>query len=177
MKKSTDSAWYQKTWLPFAAATYIIICIFDFMVMPVYVTAHNSRIENAVFARLEDDKSAAAFADGLVKSNQASRQWNPLTLLGGGMFHLAFGALLTGGAVTRGIAKKSEVEGYYRNMGGGYYDDGSQGYSGYGGYQGYGGGNSNYGGPGYRPPRQPPQSNATNTPMPKTTDLDDEDTK
>jgi len=172
-KKSTDSAWYQKTWLPFAAATYIIICIFDFMIMPVYVTAHNSRIENAVFARLEDDKSAAAFADGLVKSNQAARQWNPLTLLGGGMFHLAFGALLTGGAVTRGIAKKSEVEGYYRNLGGSYYDDGSQGY---GGYQGYGGGNyPNYnGGPRYRPPAPAPVSTATTTPMPKTTDLDDD---
>lgn len=174
-KKSTDSAWYQKTWLPFAAATYIIICIFDFMIMPVYTAAHNSRIENAVFARLEDDKTAATFADGLIKSNQAARQWNPLTLLGGGMFHLAFGALLTGGAVTRGIAKKSEVEGYYRNMAGSYYDDGSdqQGYGGYGGYN-----RPNYGGgSGYRPQRQPIQSTATTTPMPKTTDLDDDDTK
>lgn len=168
-KKSTDSAWYQRTWLPFAAATYIIICIFDFMIMPVYTAAHNSRIETAVFARLENDKDAAVFADGLIKSNQAARQWNPLTLLGGGMFHLAFGALLTGGAVTRGIAKKSEVEGYYRNMGG-YYDD-SQDYS-----QGYG--NRPYGGGGgyYRPNRPQPQSTATNTPMPKTTDLDDDNT-
>ena len=172
MKKSTDSAWYQKTWLPFAAATYILICLFDFIIMPVYVTAHNSRIENAVFARLEDDKSAAAFADGLVKTNQAARQWNPLTLLGGGMFHLAFGALLTGGAVTRGIAKKSEVEGYYRSGAGGYgYDEDpnagmyGQSRSSYGGY----------GGGGYRnQPRQQPVSTATDKPMPKTTDLDDD---
>ena len=88
------------------------------MIMPVYVTSHNSRIENAVFAKL-DGKDAAEFADGLMKANQAQRQWNPLTLIGGGLFHVAFGALLTGGAVTRGFAKKSEIENY---RDGGYYE-------------------------------------------------------
>lgn len=116
-----DNKWYQSVWLPFAAGTYIVICIFDFIIMPVYVTAHNSRIENAVLKTLES-KDAAAFADGLIKANQAQRQWNPLTLLGAGMFHLAFGALLTGGAITRGFAKKSEIEGYYR-YGYGSYED------------------------------------------------------
>ena len=119
-KNILDERWYQRVWLPFAAATYIVICIFDFMVMPVYVTTHNSRIENAVFARLEN-KDAAEFADSLVKANQAQRQWNPLTLIGGGLFHVAFGALLTGGAVTRGFAKRSEIENYRY---GGYYDHG-----------------------------------------------------
>lgn len=112
-KRNTDSKWYQSVWLPFAAGTYILICLFDFIIMPVYVTAHNSRIENAVFKTL-DAKDAASFADTLAKANQAQRQWNPLTLIGAGMFHLSFGALLTGGAVTRGFAKKSEIEGYYR---------------------------------------------------------------
>lgn len=88
--------------------------------MPVYVTGHNSRIENAVLRTLEG-KDAATFADGLIKANQAQRQWNPLTLLGAGMFHLAFGALLTGGAITRGFAKKSEIEGYYKYSAGGEY--------------------------------------------------------
>jgi hypothetical protein len=115
-----NNKWYQTLWLPFAAGTYIVICIFDFMIMPIYVTAHNSRIENAVLKSL-DSKDAATFADGLIKANQAQRQWNPLTLLGAGMFHLSFGALLTGGAVTRGFAKKSEIEGYYRNHHDDYY--------------------------------------------------------
>lgn len=109
-----SNKWYQQVWLPFAAATYIAICIFDFIIMPITVSVHNSRIENAVFVALEK-KDIVSFADGLSKANQAQRQWNPLTLLGGGMFHLAFGALLTGGAVTRGFAKKSEIEGYYRS--------------------------------------------------------------
>ncbi len=114
MRKSLDSAWYQRTWLPFLAGIYMLICLFDFIIMPVYTAAHNSRIENAVLTTIEA-KDVADFADGIIKANQSQRQWNPLTLLGGGMFHLAFGALLTGGAVTRGIAKKSEVEGYYNS--------------------------------------------------------------
>lgn len=108
-----DNRWYQNTWLPVAAFIYLGICVFDFVLMPVYTAAHNSRIENAVVSVL-DSKDVVTFTDTIVKANQASRQWNPLTLLGGGMFHLAFGSLLTGGAVTRGFAKKSEVEGYYK---------------------------------------------------------------
>lgn len=111
--EKNNNKWYQQIWLPFAAFTYIVICIFDFVVMPIYVTAHNSKIENVVFQKLEG-KDTVTFADTLVKSNQAQRQWNPLTLMGAGMFHLAFGALLTGGAVTRGFAKKSEIESFYR---------------------------------------------------------------
>lgn len=114
-----DSKWYQRLWLPFAAYVYITICVFDFMVMPIYVTAHNSRIENEIFREL-NGKEAIPFADTLIKANQAQRQWNPLTLLGAGMFHLSFGALLTGGAITRGFAKKSEIEGYYRTQMYGY---------------------------------------------------------
>lgn len=117
----TESKWYQQVWLPFAAGTYIIICIFDFMIMPIYVAAHNSRIEQRVFAELEG-KDVATFATTISQTAQATRQWNPLTLLGAGMFHMAFGALLTGGAVTRGLAKKSEMEGYYKYGSAGYED-------------------------------------------------------
>ena len=167
--KTTDiNKWYQSVWLPFAAATYIVICIFDFIIMPVYVTAHNSRIENAVLRTL-DSKDAATFADGLVKANQAARQWNPLTLLGAGMFHLAFGALLTGGAVTRGMAKKTEVESYYKYNSPGYPDE----YYDYEQDSRY----NNYRQPYRSPPpryRQPPPSTATQTPMAKAPDLDEE---
>ncbi len=108
-----DNRWYQNTWLPVAAFIYLGICVFDFVLMPVYTAAHNSRVENAI-VRVLESKDAVVFADTVVKANQATRQWNPLTLLGGGMFHLSFGALLSGGAVTRGLAKSKEVEGYYK---------------------------------------------------------------
>jgi len=141
MKKDNDK-WYKAVWLPFAAGTYIIICIFDFMVMPVYVAAHNSRIEARVFEEL-NGKDVATFATAVAQTAQATRQWNPLTLMGAGMFHLAFGALLTGGAVTRGLARRSEVEGYYKYGAAGYDQNSDEGeeYSGgrYGSSDRYGG--------------------------------------
>lgn len=164
---ATSNKWYQSIWLPFAAGTYIAICIFDFMIMPIYVTAHNSRIENAVFKTLEG-KDAAIFADGLIRANQATRQWNPLTLLGAGMFHIAFGALLTGGAVTRGMAKRSEVEGYYKYGGG--YNPNQEYYPEYDNELK----NSYNNRQPQRPPRQRPPSTVTNTPMAKAPDLEDE---
>jgi hypothetical protein len=180
MKAATSSVkdnnkWYQSVWLPFAAATYIIICIFDFMIMPVYVAAHNSKIEAKVFAGLEG-KDVATFATTISQTSQATRQWNPLTLLGAGMFHMAFGALLTGGAVTRGMAKKSELEGYYKYGAAGYEDDeydyryGNRPYK----ENRYGRGRqpSNR----YRNEREgdPPPATGSDGPMPKTTDLDEE---
>lgn len=162
----TDNKWYQQVWLPFAAGTYIIICIFDFMVMPVYVAAHNSKIEARVFESLEG-KDIATFATTLSQTAQATKQWNPLTLLGAGMFHLAFGALLTGGAVTRGFAKKSEIEGYYKYGSAGYEEE-----------EYYYGGNRPYylNRPGRyngnRNERSSNDSTATDRPMPKTTNLD-----
>ncbi len=133
MATKENNKWYQQVWLPFAAGTYIIICIFDFMIMPVYVAAHNSRIEARVFESLAG-KDVATFATTLAQTAQATKQWNPLTLLGAGMFHLAFGALLTGGAVTRGMTKRSEVEGYYKYGSAGYEEDEYGRNDSYGGY-------------------------------------------
>lgn len=119
MKKTSNNEWHQKMWLPAAAGVYLIICIFDFIIMPVYVAAHNSRVETIIFQKI-DKEAITTISESLIKGNQALKQWNPLTLMGAGMFHLAFGALLTGGAVTRGFAKKSEIEGYYRYGAAGY---------------------------------------------------------
>lgn len=169
----TSSKWYQQVWLPFAAATYILICIFDFMIMPIYVTAHNSRIENAVFKNLEG-KDLVAFADMISKNNQALRQWNPLTLMGAGMFHLAFGALLTGGAITRGLGRKSEIEGYYRYGPGGEGYGGNSEYNNVGRFQRGSYGNYNhdrYGSGSYRPPaRYSNRSGSDDGPVERTTD-------
>lgn len=163
--------WYQSIWLPFAAATYIIICIFDFIVMPIYVAAHNSKIEQRVFAELEG-KDVATFATTIAQTAQATRQWNPLTLIGAGTFHMAFGALLTGGAVTRGLAKKSELEGYYKYGSAGYeeYDDYDDPYA-----------KKPYKENSYGRGQQPENKNKNKRegddnsgPMPKTTDLDED---
>jgi len=169
--KAEHNKWYQSVWLPFAAATYIIICIFDFMIMPVYVAGHNSRIEQKVFSELEG-KDVATFATTMAQTAQATRQWNPLTLLGGGMFHMAFGALLTGGAVTRGLAKKSEMEGYYKYGSAGYEEEDD-----YDPYQRPPYKENSYGrGPQYQNRYRNSRVGDNDGPMPKTEDLDDEET-
>jgi hypothetical protein len=111
------SKWYHELWLPTCAATYIIICLFDFIAMPIYTAIHNSIVEERLITALKANTTdATAFAADYEKNTQANKQWNPITLVGGGLFHLSFGALLAAGATTRGLAKKSEVEGYYQTL-------------------------------------------------------------
>lgn len=72
--KTKDDGWMAKKWRPMMAVTYMIICICDFVVFPVLYT---------VVQFWETQAGLDAF-----------RQWNPLTLLGGGLFHVAMGAVL-----------------------------------------------------------------------------------
>jgi hypothetical protein len=108
--------WWHSIWLPLCSFTYIAICIFDFMVMPVYTAFHNTHVEDRIIAELKSNPTGQDSFITDYEKNTTIKQWNPLTLLGGGLFHLSFGMLLTGGAITRGFAKKSEVEGYYNTM-------------------------------------------------------------
>ena len=81
---------YKKIWRPLCAFVYLSICLFDFIIFPVYLETQKDWVgleEKAQIAMIE-------------------KQYNPLTLRSGGMIHLAFGSLLTGAAVTRGLKKK-----------------------------------------------------------------------
>ena len=109
--------WYHSLWVPSCAAIYLIICIFDFLAMPVYTAYANSQTQATLIAKL-DPKDMATFADDIIKSVYANHQWNPITLMGSGLFHLSFGSILGAAAATRGLAKKSEVEGYFGTLNG-----------------------------------------------------------
>ena len=100
----------KQNWRPMAAVIYLIICIFDFIIMPIY-TFEDATQSKDLFAQvyqLENYQSQVAAINAL--SELRGREWSPLTLGGGGMFHLSFGALLTGAAVTRGLEKKAHAE-------------------------------------------------------------------
>ena len=109
--------WYHDLWLPSCAAIYLIVCVFDFLIMPIYTAYATSQTQTAIIAKL-DPKDMSTFADDVVKSISANHQWSPLTLMGSGLFHLSFGALLSAGAATRGLAKREEVKGYYDTLNG-----------------------------------------------------------
>ena len=89
-------------WRWTALIVYLVICIYDFMVVPIYYG----------FARMGLDLAdymghIQAIDDPMVQMEYLKKlvsQHDPFTLQGGGLFHLAFGALLTGSA----LGKKSK---------------------------------------------------------------------
>lgn len=89
----------QKYWRPAAAIVYLVICLFDFIIAPAWV----GMTEESLVDRI----NAIKHLDPNVQMIFAAKEskWEPLTLMGNGMFHLAFGAILTGAAVTRGFEK------------------------------------------------------------------------
>ena len=79
-------------WKAMLAFVYAGICLFDFVVVPAWIGITRPPLE-----------VMATFDIEFVKT--VYTQHSPFTLQGGGLFHLAFGALLTGSALTRPSTK------------------------------------------------------------------------
>ena len=73
-KKKPDEDWMTKKWRPMMAMMYMTCCLFDFALFPI------------MFTIVQFWEVQAA--------NDAFRQWVPITLQGGGLFHVAMGAVL-----------------------------------------------------------------------------------
>lgn len=74
--------WMNRKWRPAMGWTYMLICILDFAIFPI------------MWSVLQ------AYHEGIVNS-----QWDPITLKGAGLFHMAMGAILGITAWTRGQEK------------------------------------------------------------------------
>lgn len=72
--KNTNDSWVNNKWRPAMGWMYMVVCIFDFILFPILW---------AVVQFWE-----------VMPENDAFRQWNPLTLQGAGLFHMAMGAVL-----------------------------------------------------------------------------------
>lgn len=68
---SDDDHWMNKQWRPAMAWLYLYICAADFIVFPILWSIIQAHDHGSV-----------------------SAQWQPLTLQGGGLVHLAFGTIL-----------------------------------------------------------------------------------
>jgi hypothetical protein len=84
-----QEGWMQKKWRPMMAIMYMCVCICDFILFPV------------LFTIVQFWETQAA--------NDAFRQWAPMTLQGGGLFHMAMGAVLGITAWSRGQEKIAGV--------------------------------------------------------------------
>jgi hypothetical protein len=71
-KKQED--WMNSKWRPAMGWMYMMVCVFDFIVFPIMYT----------IVQFWETEAA----------NDAFRQWQPLTLAGAGLFHMAMGAVL-----------------------------------------------------------------------------------
>ena len=73
-KVKQDEDWMSKKWRPMMAMMYMFCCLCDFAIFPI------------LFTLVQFWEVQAA--------NDAFRQWVPITLQGGGLFHVAMGAVL-----------------------------------------------------------------------------------
>jgi len=91
MKFLSDGGW---KWM--CAVTYIVICIFDFVIVPAWIGLTRTPLSEIMQHLPEGDVQVQ-----LEYLRLRSAQHVPFTLQNGGFFHLAFGALLTGSAINR----------------------------------------------------------------------------
>ena len=87
-------------WRWSALILYLVICFYDFMFVPIWFGLN--RPELAQFIDILNTVEDPLIQLELMK--KLTGQHNPFTLMGGGLFHLAFGAILTGSAF--GIGKE-----------------------------------------------------------------------
>lgn len=97
---TTMIKWMMENWKPACALIYTIVCVFDFVVYPSWVGWH--RLPLADFVSLTDHLDSAMRT---TLSEYVYRPYSPYTLSGGGLFHLSFGAILTGVAVTNKVTQ------------------------------------------------------------------------
>lgn len=97
-----------QSWRHVAAYVYLSICLFDFVAMPLIYEVRNPHTSDAEIIshvlRVDPDSQVTALQ---ILKNE--RTWSPLTTLGGGVFHMSFGAILGAAAFTRGGEKIEHI--------------------------------------------------------------------
>ena len=81
-------------WRWTALSIYLLICFYDFMFVPIWYGLNRPDISQ--FMEIINATSEPMVQMELMK--KLTGQHSPFTLMGGGLSHLAFGAILTGSA-------------------------------------------------------------------------------
>jgi hypothetical protein len=81
-------------WRWTALIVYLLICFYDFLFVPVWYGLNRPDISELM--KIVNETSDTLVKLDLLKTLVS--QHSPFTLMGGGLFHLAFGAILTGSA-------------------------------------------------------------------------------
>lgn len=100
-------SWITKNWRPLAAIVYLMICLTDFIFMPVYYEWANNRYTPDNLVELSLKYTGPGQIESL-KILRNERTWQPITLSQNGLVHLAFGAILGVSAWARGSDKQAQ---------------------------------------------------------------------
>lgn len=84
---SENEGRWTRSWRPHMAYAYMVICLFDFVFGPFFWSIFQ-----------------------IIGKGTVALQWVPLTLTGGGIFHVAMGAVLGISAFTRGQEKLQQLK-------------------------------------------------------------------
>jgi hypothetical protein len=86
------------TWKSFAAYTYLMICLFDFLIMPAYTTHLNNQFITETISILEPHTRDYAIN---IIDRISPKEWKSLTTgsTGGVAFHICFALILGGSAL------------------------------------------------------------------------------
>ena len=84
-RRPRQETWIQYYWRPAMAWQYFVVCLFDFFFAPIMTSVLH------------------AFFDPAIET------WTPLTLQGGGLYHLAMGAIIGVASWSRGREKIQEM--------------------------------------------------------------------
>lgn len=87
---NTNKSWITSNWRALAAIVYLLICLFDFVIMPLIVFfAHDSFVDMAKnISSLPPEVQRVAL-------DRVLGAWQPLTLQCNGIFHISFGSLIS----------------------------------------------------------------------------------
>jgi hypothetical protein len=96
---NSGESWLNRTWRPAAAVVYLMICLFDFIIAPAFMGFKGANMAQMAAAIKDLDPQVA------IAMIQNKTPWQPLTMQGSGLFHVAFGAILGVAAWTRGSAQ------------------------------------------------------------------------
>jgi hypothetical protein len=114
-------------WRSVAACIYLLICLCDFVVMPVYCEFVYNKRDDTQIVKLAETMPDSTSKVETLKVLKSERRWTPLT---NDTFHLAFGAILGVSALPMNRRRRYEQDDeddydYHGNGGG--YDHGGYG--------------------------------------------------
>lgn len=103
-----DEPWLDRHWRHVSAVVYLTICLFDFVIMPSIVYSGQKETKYMIVEILKDSEDKKFVLDLLDRTT--NKHWEPLTLINGGLFHLSFGAILTGAVLMRGQERQKTIQ-------------------------------------------------------------------